>query len=145
MEIRAAHTTDAPRIADLLGQLGYPSTAQQVENRVANMATESGQHILVAELGGDVVGLATVHIRHVISSDAPIARIASVVVTDSVRSQGIGGRLIEAVEQIAREAGCERIEVTSATRRTRAHEFYLRRGYAEFPRRFIKMLGQQQA
>lgn len=141
MEIRAAHTDDASQIAALLEQLGYPSTAEQVAARMANMATESGQHVLVADVDGSVVGLTTVQIRHVISGDAPFARIASVVVAESARSQGIGARLIEAVEQIARDAGCERIEVTSGAHRTQAHEFYLRRGYSDVPRRFIKKLG----
>ena len=141
MEIRAAQQPDAAQIAKLLGQLGYAATAEQVVARMARMAAEPGQHVLVAEVDGKVVGLTTLHIRHVISYDAPFARIASVVVDDGVRSQGIGGRLIDAVEAIARQAGCERIEVTSGAHRTRAHEFYLRRGYAEFPRRFIKTLG----
>ena len=141
MEIRAALPTDAQQIADLLGQLGYKSTSQQVDRRLANMAAESGQHVLVAELDGNIVGLTTLNVRHVISSDAPFARIASVVVAENVRSRGIGGRLIDAVELIAREAGCERIEVTSGAHRTRAHEFYQRRGFVEFPRRFIKTLG----
>ena len=141
MEIRAARPDDAQQIADLLGQLGYKSTSQQVDRRLANMTAETGQHVLVAELEGKVVGLTTLNIRHVISGDAPFARIASVVVAESLRSRGIGGRLIDAVESIAREAGCERIEVTSGAHRPRAHEFYLRRGYVEFPRRFIKQLG----
>jgi GNAT superfamily N-acetyltransferase len=107
---------------------------------MTNMGAETGQHVLIAEIDGRIVGLTTVNIRHVISSDAPFARIASVVVADNVRSLGIGGRLIDAVEEIARDAGCERIEVTSGAHRTRAHAFYQRRGYVEFPRRFIKRL-----
>jgi predicted N-acetyltransferase YhbS len=141
VEIRAAQPADAAQVADLLGQLGYPSLPAQVVARLDNMAAESGQHVLVAELDGRIVGLTTLNIRHVISSDAPIARIASVVVAEDVRGQGIGGRLIDAVEHTARNAGCERIEVTSGAHRTRAHAFYVRRGYAEFPRRFIKSLG----
>jgi GNAT superfamily N-acetyltransferase len=46
---------------------------------------------------------------------------------------GIGGRLIDEGARIGREAGCGAIEVTSASHRDRAHEFYLRRGYEEKP------------
>jgi GNAT superfamily N-acetyltransferase len=62
------------------------------------------------------------------------------VVADGCRSRGIGGTLLASAEAIARDAGCERIEVTSADARTRAHDFYRRLGYVERPRRFIRYL-----
>lgn len=104
------------------------------------MAGEPGHTILVAELAGTVVGVATVFVRHLLSVDAPLGRISSLVVADAKRSQGVGNRLVMAAEAIAREAGCDRIEVTSAERRTRAHAFYRRLGYEERPHRFIKHL-----
>jgi GNAT superfamily N-acetyltransferase len=140
VEIRAARATDAADLSDLLGQLGYPTTPAQAAARLARMSAESGQHALVAEMDGRVVGLTTIIVRHVISADAPFARIASVVVAESHRSRGIGQSLVEAAERIAREAGCDRIEVTSGEHRARAHDFYRRLGYEERPRRFIKTL-----
>ena len=104
------------------------------------MRTETGQHILVAEADGQVVGTATVIVRHLITRESPLGRLASVVVLDGWRSRGVGGLLIDEAERICREAGCGVIEVTSATHRDRAHEFYRRRGYVAKPERFVKPL-----
>ena len=138
--IREARDDDAGALAVLLTQLGYPTDPPAVPGRMARMRTETGQHILVAVLDGEVVGTATVLVRHLITRDSPLGRLASVVVLDGLRSQGIGGRLIDEAERICRDAGCGVIEVTSQAQRDRAHEFYLRRGYEEKPRRFIKTL-----
>lgn len=132
--------SDAEAIANLLGQLGYASTAESVVSRLARMASELGHHVLVAELDGAVVGLVSVFVRHLLSTDAPLARIASMVVDDSRRSRGVGHQLVMAAEALARDAGCDRIEVTSAERRTRAHAFYRRLGYEDRPQRFVKPL-----
>jgi GNAT superfamily N-acetyltransferase len=140
VEIRAAGPADASDVADLLAQLGYPATPEQVIARLARMSEEPGQHALVADVDRRVVGLATVIVRHVINADAPFARVASIVVDERYRSRGIGHSLIEAAEAIARDAGCNMIEVTSGEHRTRAHEFYRRLGFEERPRRFIKRL-----
>jgi GNAT superfamily N-acetyltransferase len=127
-------------MAKLLGQLGYASTAESVVARLARMESEAGHHVLVAEVEGTVVGLASVFIRHLLNSDAPLARVSSMVVDDAHRSRGVGHHLIQAAEAFARAQGCDRIEVTSAERRTRAHAFYRRLGYEDRPHRFVKQL-----
>ncbi|MEO8706712.1 MAG: GNAT family N-acetyltransferase [Kofleriaceae bacterium] len=139
-QIRTATDGDASALATLLEQLGHPATPERILSRLARMANEAGQHVLVAELEGTVVGLATVWIRHLITADTPLARIGSLVVDDARRSQRIGRQLVTAAETIAREAGCDRIEVTSGEHRTRAHDFYRALGYEERPRRFVKRL-----
>jgi len=140
MPIRNAEVGDTAAIAELLGQLGYPSAPDAVETRIARMLSEPGQHVLVAELDGRVVGMGSVIVRHVINNDAPFARLASIVVADDRRGEGIGRAIVERAEAIARDAGCFVIEVTSAERRAAAHRFYERLGYAERRRRFLKNL-----
>lgn len=140
IQIRNAASGDADAVAKLLVQLGYPSTPADVTARLDRLTSEGGHQVLVAEIDGTVVGVVTVFVRHLLSLDAPLGRIAAMVVDDARRSQGIGGKLVEAAEAIARAAGCDRIEVTSAERRTRAHDFYRRLGYEDRPVRFIKRL-----
>ena len=138
--IRDAVDGDAPAIAELLAELGYPSEPGAVRARMANMRGDGNQWILIAEVDGEAVGMATIIIRHVINRDEPFGRLASVVVRDSWRSRGIGAAMLARTEEICRDAGCSAIEVTSAESRTRAHSFYERHGFEERPRRFIKQL-----
>ena len=48
--------------------------------------------------------------------------------------------MIEAVESVFRDWGCGRVEITSGATRETAHRFYVRAGYSEQPKRFIKLL-----
>lgn len=57
------------------------------------------------------------------------AGISMVWVREDARKQGWGRRLLEAAEEVAREGGCERINVSSFT--FQAPDFYARHGYVE--------------
>jgi N-acetylglutamate synthase-like GNAT family acetyltransferase len=138
--IREADAGDADAIAVLLGELGYPTPMESVPARLAGMAADGNQWTLVAEVDGQVVGMATIVVRHVINRDEPFGRLASVVVLEEWRSNGIGAALLARTEEICRAAGCSAVEVTSAPHRTRAHDFYRRLGFEERPQRFIKVL-----
>lgn len=138
--IRDAAPGDAPAIAELLAQLGYPAPASAVPRRLRQMLAEPGQRALVAVEGRRVVGLATVVVRHVIVDDAPFARLAALVVAEDRRGAGIGRALLAAAEEHARRAGCFAIEVTSGDHRPEAHRFYRALGFEERPRRFLKPL-----
>lgn len=58
-----------------------------------------------------------------------IAQLAYLHVTRSRRAQGVGGRLADALEGLARTAGASTI-VVSATPSVSTVDFYRRRGYA---------------
>ena len=135
-----ADDADARAIAELLGELGYPTTADAVPRRLENMRADGGQWTLIAEDAGQVVGMATIIVRHMINRDEPFGRLASVVVKEGWRSRGVGAALMARTEEICRAHGCSAIEVTSAEQRPRAHDFYRRLGFEERPRRFIKVL-----
>jgi GNAT superfamily N-acetyltransferase len=70
----------------------------------------------------------------------PDGRISTLVVSDDYRGRGVGGKLIEAAESIFRAWQCPRVEVSSGAQRQDAHRFYIREGYTEQPKRFIKDL-----
>lgn len=60
------------------------------------------------------------------------AGIALVWVREDQRRSGLGGRLLDAAEQVARERGCRRLTVSSFT--FQAPGFYERHGFVEFAR-----------
>ena len=69
-----------------------------------------------------------------------LAYITSLVIAETHRKQGVGRRLLEAIEQWASERGCARISVTSAEHRSTAHAFYPKCGFPYTGRRFTKHL-----
>ena len=62
------------------------------------------------------------------------------VVDEALRSRGIGALMVAAAEQALAGQGCYMIEVTSHVRRTDAHRFYERLGYARTSVRLAKEL-----
>lgn len=140
IHIRPATSSDAGAIARLLAQLGYPTKSADVPERLERLMVDDRAVILLAERDTQVVGLATVHILSVMNRQGDVAWLTALVVDEPARGTGVGRALVEAVEQFARQSGCERLAVTTQEHRTGAHRFYLRVGLEPAGRRFAKML-----
>jgi GNAT superfamily N-acetyltransferase len=127
--VRAPMHDDYDRLAELAGQLGYPSTADQVRARLSEMRDPKECAIYVAELSdGQIAGWIGVYIFRSIEMDK-LAEINGLVVGEEIRSRGIGKVLLDAAEEWARDRGCAIISVHSNVKRVRAHDFYKRNGY----------------
>jgi len=137
--IRSASACDAVAVSALLTELGYPTLASSVPDRLARLAATGWATALVAEEEA-LVGLATGHVLPVLHADGPLARLTVLVVAPSARGRGVGRRLVEAIEAWARSKGCARIAVTTALHRAEAHAFYERIGYEHTGRRYAKVL-----
>ena len=89
--------------------------------------TASGNHLVVAEVDDEVVGMCQVVIfRHFQRGGGLCAELESMHVHPHFRSHGIGERLAAFAVDMARSAGCYRIQLTSDLRRSEAHRFYQR-------------------
>ena len=127
--IRPATVADALQLASLAGQLGYASTSEQVVARFSEIARESEHLILVAEDSrGTLTGYIEVFPFRTIGADARI-EIASLVVDESFRSQGIGRSLMEHAESWGRANGFAEVGLRSNVIREGAHAFYENLGY----------------
>ncbi len=121
--------TDSPAVAELATQLGYPSTAAQIERRFHALEETPDARVLVAE-SPDKTVLGWIHIfstRH-LESD-PGAEIGGLVVDEAARGRGVGSALVIAAEAWAKEQGYQVVSVRSNVIRVEAHEFYKSRGY----------------
>ncbi|HVA62610.1 MAG TPA: GNAT family N-acetyltransferase [Terriglobales bacterium] len=127
--IRPPRPTDLDRMAALAGQLGYPSTAEQVRARLEHMQDPGGYAVFVAELpGGPLAGWIGVYMFRTVETDSH-AEISGLVVDEALRSRGVGKLLLDAAEAWARSRGCGTMTVRSNVIRDRAHAFYERYGY----------------
>jgi GNAT superfamily N-acetyltransferase len=137
--IRDARAEDSAAIADLLGQLGYPTDAEAVAARLARLR-DAGDRLVVAEVDGRLVGLASLHVSPSLEYDEPAGKLAALVVDEARRGTGVGRALVEAIEAEARARGCGILFVTTAERRADAHAFYERLGLEYTGRRYAKTL-----
>ena len=97
--------------------------------------------VLVAEVGGEVVGVCQVIIfTHFQHAGRPCCELESVHVRSDHRGQGIGALLLDHAEMIARDAGCYRVQLTSRNVRVDAHRFYVARGFDLTSQGFKKLL-----
>ena len=140
MKIRDARPDDAPALARLVDQLGYPTSAEAVAARLRRLEESPADCVFVAELDGEVVGAASVHFSLTLEYDEPAAKLSAIVVDERYRRRGIGEALAAAVEEEAKRHGCCLVFLTTAERRADAHAFYRRLGYEETGRSFAKPL-----
>jgi GNAT superfamily N-acetyltransferase len=140
MRLRDATPEDAPALARLLGDLGYPNEAAELPARLVGIQGQ-GDAVLVAERDdGELVGLVGLHLVRVLHYNRPLGYITSLVTDPRVRRQGVGKLLLKGAEEWARAKGCYRLSLTSAEHRTDAHAFYPASGFPMTGRRFAKDL-----
>jgi len=132
--IRPARIEDAEALADLSGQLGYPSSADGVKRRLVPLLGQAGHLILIAEANGletrpHCLGWIHGFVKHTLEAD-PAVELAGLVVDEAWRGRGVGRLLLDAVERWTRSLECNTVTVRCNAIRERAHVFYQNLGYS---------------
>ena len=140
MVVRDATVADAPALAPLLGELGYPAAADALASRMRRLLGRDDQRVLLAERDGAVLGLLALHVFPVLAYDRDLAMIMALVVTESARGLGVGRALIERAEGVGKSLGASRLMVTTHVRRADAHAFYERLGFEFTGRRYVRAI-----
>lgn len=130
---RHATSADLPAAAELLDafnrEFGDPSPGPAVlAERLATLVDRDGAALLLA--GEPPVALAFVTFRAVLWLDGPVALLEELYVRPDLRSQGIGGRLLEEVVATARARGCGELTIGVDFEDGGARRFYERHGLA---------------
>ncbi|MGH9551989.1 MAG: GNAT family N-acetyltransferase [Terriglobales bacterium] len=133
--VRNATIHDAEKIADLCTQLGYPSTAEQVRQRLQLIAHDNRRCLIVLQTVDDVVGFIDLELREIVVA-APLVEICGLVVDSAVRSKGYGRVLLDAAERWAGSKGAAEVGLRSNILRKEAHSFYERAGYTIYKQQF---------
>jgi GNAT superfamily N-acetyltransferase len=133
--IRPARAEDAAALVPLFEDWNHPLPAAAIEERIATWKATQGAALLVAELDGDVAGVAAVNATPHLARGDSFARLVGLVVSSAHRRRGIGEALVRAAEARAREWGCHRLELTSTRTRAEAPAFYAALGYVDLSER----------
>ena len=144
--IREARPDDAPSLARLATQLGYPTTAEEAAHRTANVLGRPGHAVYVAEVDGEIAGW--LHVEESISLESePSAEIEGLIVDEAHRGFGIGAGLVAEAERWALSRGAALLRVRSNVIRVRARRFYEREGFVvtKSQNNFVKSLGERGA
>lgn len=137
--IREARLDDAPALAGLIAELGYPWSAGEIAARLQPML-DAGEPPLVFEEGGAVIGVLVWHVTPTLHRAGGVGRTVMFVVSEAARGRGVGRALLAEAEARFRARGCVMAEVTSNVRREQAHAFYEGLGYERTSYRFGKPL-----
>jgi GNAT superfamily N-acetyltransferase len=127
--IRRARPEDAAALAELATQLGYPSTAEEMAARLAEILPDANQAVLVAEIGaGAARGFA--HVAGGIALQAGArAELLGLLMDEALRGRGIGLRLVVEAEEWAAARGFTKFCVRCNVVRAETHRFYEGLGY----------------
>jgi GNAT superfamily N-acetyltransferase len=124
-----------------MGELGYPISLDDMRHNLLTVAASSDDEILVAEVGGQVVGLIGIRIHLAIHRVGHVGEYTSMVVSAPYRRRGIGRALVAAAEQWLSERGVTSFRVASGNyRKDEAHRFYTALGYEATHTMFRKYL-----
>lgn len=130
--IRKATTADLDSMVALLAQLFEIETDFSVDEAKQRHGLElllgegGRQCALVAETGSEVIGMCTAQLLVSTAEGAVKALVEDVVVAQGYRSQGVGAKLMRAMEEWAREHGAARLDLLADWRNGGALAFYER-------------------
>jgi GNAT superfamily N-acetyltransferase len=129
LTIALASLADAPALAELAGQLGYPARPPETAARLADLlARPDEQRVWVARADGRAIGWLHAYVaRHLV--DDPYIEVGGLVVAEGERGHGVGAKLLSAVDDWAVSKGMARVGVHSNVLRADAHRFYERAGF----------------
>jgi GNAT superfamily N-acetyltransferase len=129
MLLRDALIEDFKEIHTLSSQLGYAYPSNLLKNKLKKILTYKDHKIIVAEADNNkVVGYVHGQIYELLYFDR-VVNILGIVIDKKYRGKGYGKRLMEKIEEWAKENNCNGIRLTSNVKRKEAHLFYENMGY----------------
>ncbi len=129
--IRKAIPADSARVAELSGTLGYPVSAEVMQERLTRVLKLEKHVVFVADAKGEIVGWTHGAEQEILETGC-VCEIWGLVVAENQRGRGVGRLLIQAIEQWALDRGLHEMSVRSNVIRPESHQFYERIGYERF-------------
>jgi len=115
-------------------------TAENIAPHYDRIKNDDCYKTYVALFEDEVVGFISSAQSYAVGFDGSYMQIIAIAVKTENQNKGIGTKLIQAMENYAREKGCYSIGVCSGFNRTGAHAFYERNGFEKGSYAFNKWL-----
>lgn len=142
INIRQIRIQDAEQIAGILRDVGWfellkneplEITRRRVESHIGQCLADNSHTTLVAELpNGAIAGYVSAHWVPYLFLSGPDGFVSELFVRGAARGQGIGTKLLQAVETEARARGSSRLSLINLRRRdSYQRQFYTKAGWKE--------------
>jgi GNAT superfamily N-acetyltransferase len=137
VRVRHATAADLPGLVELLQLLFaieadfQPDPERQRRGLSAMLSDPARRAVLVAEVDGAVVGMATGQLVISTAEGGAACQVEDVVVAASWRGHGLGGWLVDEVAGWARDRGATRLQLVADRENEAALRFYDRRGWRQ--------------
>ncbi len=132
--IRPANPSDINAMLGLLHQLfalevDFRFSAKRQQRGLELLLATPTARVMVAEEGGEVVGMATAQLVISTAEGEPSLLIEDLVVTPPRQNQGIAGALLLALDAWGAGMGARRMQLLADRTNTPALDFYRRKGW----------------
>jgi len=128
MDIRKAVLSDAPELATLTEQLGYPADIEGTKTILEDLLRKQEYAVFVGIIDNKTVGWIQLH--QVISMETGVyVEIIGLVVDEEYRGRGLGRLLLHAASDWSRSIDCYRLRVRCNIIRIESHTFYQNSGF----------------
>lgn len=107
------------------------SNIKLIAENCRSLLSEANSYILVAEIGGVVVGFVNFTTRKRILHRSLSGLIDELIIAKSYRGKGIGRQLLSSAIEKSRQLGCCEVEVSTEKINIKAKEFYRQCGFME--------------
>jgi ribosomal protein S18 acetylase RimI-like enzyme len=141
-----AKMTDAKSIIKLQAQLDRPLPKNKHQIRKFQQLVKDyirlkdSRGIILATSNSKVIGMVSYILIDRLNQPLSELWIPELVVTNEYRNRGIGKRLVQKCESIARRNKCYRIRLESRNDRIGSHDFYKKIGFSQMALAFEKKL-----
>ena len=134
LEIRKARRKDLPLVLGLLAKMDdeQPLSLTRATNVFREMSRYPSYTCYLAYSGGEPIGTFTLLVFPTLVHDGRFeALVDGVVVAPEWRGRGLGGAMMAEAMQLAAEANCYKLMLSSNVKREDAHRFYRSLGFRQ--------------
>jgi GNAT superfamily N-acetyltransferase len=140
--VRSFQPSDIAGVTGLTNELGYDTAVEQMAKRMETIGQQDHYWTLVAVAGTTVAGYIGLTKNYFWEYDGHYIRIQALVVKKEYRRLGIGKKLIDAAENLARDTNARLMVLNCGNRAERgaAHQFYPKMGFEPKSTGYVKKL-----